>query len=223
MLGALPERPAVDGGAVDPFVVHRADHGAFGDVDDLVRDSGPVDRGVAVKYQRRAAGTWSSSRTARPRLAVRSGGSVRLVHHHQVPGGQTEVAAAVADLRERPDAPTAEPEAAPGPGGYPVDAWRAMAARGHDLARQQLTVRREPGCSLRRLCLATSPSSCSPAAATPWPATREPSAGSDGPQVSGGGLWVRACLGVRPAGDGPVVRLGSDGRPAAAHPGAVFG
>ncbi|MFJ9448455.1 hypothetical protein ACIRRH_42660 [Kitasatospora sp. NPDC101235] len=55
------------------------------------------------------------------------------------------VAAAVAELRGRPDAPAAELESAPGPDGYPVEAWRALVARGHGLARQRLAAHRELG------------------------------------------------------------------------------
>ncbi|MGW3046063.1 hypothetical protein ACWC9T_40090 [Kitasatospora sp. NPDC001159] len=40
------------------------------------------------------------------------------------------VAAAVAELRERPDAAAAELKSAPGPDGYPVEAGRALVARG---------------------------------------------------------------------------------------------
>lgn len=55
------------------------------------------------------------------------------------------VAAAVAELRERPDVPVAELESGPGPDGYPVEAWRALVARGHGLAHDRLAAHRELG------------------------------------------------------------------------------
>jgi hypothetical protein len=55
------------------------------------------------------------------------------------------VAAAVAELRERPDVPAAELESKPGPDGYPIEAWRALVARGHGLAQERLDAHRELG------------------------------------------------------------------------------
>ncbi|MFJ9847578.1 hypothetical protein ACIRYZ_45610 [Kitasatospora sp. NPDC101155] len=55
------------------------------------------------------------------------------------------VAAAVAELRGRPDVTDAELESAPGPDGYPVEAWRALVTREHGLAQERLITHRELG------------------------------------------------------------------------------
>jgi len=55
------------------------------------------------------------------------------------------VAAAVAELRERPDVPVAELESAPGPDGYPVEAWRALVAEGRGEQQKHLRIQRELG------------------------------------------------------------------------------
>ncbi|MDH6711101.1 hypothetical protein P3T27_007853 [Kitasatospora sp. MAA19] len=39
----------------------------------------------------------------------------------------------------------AELESAPGPDGYPVEAWRALVAQGHGLAQERLVAHRELG------------------------------------------------------------------------------
>ncbi|WP_224275545.1 hypothetical protein [Streptomyces sp. LS1784] len=41
--------------------------------------------------------------------------------------------------------PTAELESRPGPDGYPIEAWRALAARGRELYQEDLRIQRELG------------------------------------------------------------------------------
>ncbi|WP_369185852.1 hypothetical protein [Streptomyces sp. Y1] len=60
-------------------------------------------------------------------------------------GIRAAVTAAIAELREQPDVPVVELESRPGPGGCPVEAWRAMVAWGHGLARQRLDAHRDLG------------------------------------------------------------------------------
>ncbi|MFF2123759.1 hypothetical protein ACFVXH_41220 [Kitasatospora sp. NPDC058184] len=55
------------------------------------------------------------------------------------------VARSVADVRSRPDVAAAELAVVHGPDGWDTEQWRSHVARGRDLARQRLDVRRELG------------------------------------------------------------------------------
>ncbi|MFE4397917.1 MULTISPECIES: hypothetical protein [Streptomycetaceae] len=55
------------------------------------------------------------------------------------------VARSVADVRSRPDVPTAEPAVVHGPDSRDTERWHSCVARGRDLARQRLDIRRELG------------------------------------------------------------------------------
>ncbi|MEU6967047.1 hypothetical protein AB0A71_04745 [Kitasatospora aureofaciens] len=79
------------------------------------------------------------------------------------------VTAAVTELRERPDVPTAELDSGPGPDGYPVEAWRTLVARGHGLARDRLDTNRELGLLALQVVPGTSPSGTPRRFCTSWP------------------------------------------------------
>ncbi|MFE4976011.1 hypothetical protein ACFRAR_28385 [Kitasatospora sp. NPDC056651] len=53
-------------------------------------------------------------------------------------------AGTVAEPREQPDVPVTQRESGPGPDGYPAQARRELAARGHALARQRPDTHHEP-------------------------------------------------------------------------------